>query len=125
VNRRAARGFFEDAGRVKHDPSWWRLAYAPNGDLVGLVMPAAPPAFLTVFYVGVVSRMRGRGYVDALLAAGTSTLLETRRRDGNERPLQADTDVANAPMAAAFERTGWARFAGRREYVVDLAMGRA
>ena len=28
--------------------------------------------------------MRGRGYVDGLLAAGTATLLEARMREGNE-----------------------------------------
>ena len=117
----AAREFFEDASRVDHEPSWWRLAYAPDGQLAGLVMPAKPPAFLTVFYVGVVPEMRGRGYVDDLLAAGTATLLEARRREGNEKPLRADTDVANTPMAAAFERAGWARFAGRREYVAELS----
>ena len=118
----AAREFFEDARRVKHEPAWWRLAYKrQEGDLVGLVMPAEPPAFLTIFYVGVVPEMRGQGYVDDLLAAGTATLLEARRRDGGEKPLRADTDVANAPMAAAFERAGWARFARRREYAVSLA----
>jgi RimJ/RimL family protein N-acetyltransferase len=123
---KAAREFFEDARRVKHDPSWWRLAYSrPEGDLVGLVMPAEPPGFLTVFYVGVVPEMRGKGYVDDLLAAGTATLLEARRRNENEKPLRADTDVANAPMAAAFERAGWARFAGRREYGIDLTPDRA
>jgi len=117
----AAREFFEDARRVKHDPSWWRLAYSrPEGELVGLVMPAEPPAFLTIFYVGVVPEMRGRGYVNDLLAGGTATLLAARAKGGNEKPLRADTDVANAPMAAAFERAGWARFAGRREYSVDL-----
>jgi DNA-binding transcriptional ArsR family regulator/RimJ/RimL family protein N-acetyltransferase len=118
----AAREFFEDARRVKHEPAWWRLAYKrPEGDPVGLVMPAEPPAFLTVFYVGVVPEMRGQGYVDDLLAAGATTLLEARRRDGSEKPLRADTDVANASMAAAFERAGWARFARRREYAVGLA----
>jgi len=121
--KRAAREFFEDARRVEHDPTWWRLAYAQNGDLVGLMMPAEPPGFLTIFYVGVVPRMRGRGYVDDLLAAGTATLLEARGT--GEKPLRADTDVANAPMAAAFERAGWARFAGRREYVMDLAADQA
>jgi RimJ/RimL family protein N-acetyltransferase len=124
--KEAARDFFEDARRVKHEPSWWRLAYSrPEGELVGLVMPAEPPAFLTIFYVGVVPEMRGLGYVDDLLAAGTATLLEARARYGNERPLRADTDVANAPMAAAFERAGWTRFAGRREYSVDLTSDRA
>ena len=121
---RAAREFFEDARRVKHDPAWWRLAYAPNGELVGLMMPAEPPGFLTIFYVGVVPRMRGQGYVDDLLSAGTARLLEARRGDGNDKPLRADTDVANEPMAAAFERAGWVRFAGRREYVVALTPDR-
>jgi RimJ/RimL family protein N-acetyltransferase len=116
--KRAAREFFEDARRVEHEPSWWRLAYTAEKELVGLVMPAEPPGFLTIFYVGVVPEMRGQGYVDDLLALGTATLLEVRKREGNEKPLRADTDVANAPMAAAFERAGWARFAGRREYVV-------
>ena len=124
-SERAALEFFEDAQRVGYDPAWWRLAYAPNGELVGLVMPAEPPGFLTIFYVGVVPRMRGQGYIDDLLAAGTATLLEVRRRDGNEKPLRADTDVANRPMAAAFERAGWARFARRREYVMDLTSDRA
>src|SRR5215210_8429538 len=51
--QRAAEESFEDAGRVEHDPSWWRLAYAPNGELAGLVIPAEPPGFLTLIYVGV------------------------------------------------------------------------
>jgi GNAT superfamily N-acetyltransferase/RimJ/RimL family protein N-acetyltransferase len=116
--KRAAQEFFDDAGRVQHDASWWRLAYAPNGDLAGLIMPAEPPGFLTIFYVGVVPGMRGRGYVNDLLAAGTATLLAAGK---NDKPLIADTDISNAPMAAAFERAGWTRFAGRQEYVKDLA----
>jgi len=119
--RPAARDFFEAARMVGHDPSWWRLAYdGRGGELVGLVMPAAPPGFLTFYYVGVVPGMRGRGYVDDLLAAGTASLLGASAEGGNEKPLRVDTDVANAPMAAAFGRAGWTRFAGRREYVVDL-----
>jgi hypothetical protein len=118
----AARDFFEDARRLEHEPSRWQLAYdGLDGDLAGLVMPAEPPGFLTPFYVGVVPEMRGRGYVDDLLAAGTATLLGARAGSGTERPLRADTDVANAPMAAAFGRAGWERFAGRREYVAHLA----
>ena len=124
--RKAARGFFEAARMVRHDPSWWRLAYdGRSGDLAGLVMPAEPPGFLTILYVGVVPEMRGRGYADDLLATGTVSLLGARAEGGTEKPLRADTDVANAPMAAAFGRAGWARFAGRREYVLDLTSARA
>ena len=88
------------------------------------MMPAQPPTFLTIFYVGVVPEMRGRGYVDDLLAAGTATLLEARAGEAKDMLLRADTDVANAPMADAFERAGWRRFAGRREYSVDLTSER-
>ena len=115
---RAAQEFFDDAGRVQHDASSWQLAYAPNGELAGLVMPAEPPGFLTIFYVGVVPEMRGRGYVNDLLAAGTATLLAAASESG--KPLIADTDISNAPMATAFERAGWTRFAARQEYVRDL-----
>jgi len=59
--------------------------------------------------------------VDDLLAAGTATLLAVRG-DG-ETPLRTDTDVSNAPMSAAFERTGWRRFARRREYLANLDRG--
>ena len=113
---RQAREFFEDARGVSHDSSWWKLAYTLEGELVGLVMPAEPPAFLTVFYVGVVPAMRGHGFVDDLLAVGTATLLSA-----GGKSLRADTDVANVPMAAAFRRAGWVEFARRREYGLDLA----
>jgi hypothetical protein len=49
----------------------------------------------------------------------------SRSEGGNDKPLRADTDVANEPMAATFERVGWARFAGRRAYVMDLVADRA
>jgi ribosomal protein S18 acetylase RimI-like enzyme len=117
--KRAAQEFLDDASRVQHDTSWWRLAYAPNSELAGLIMPAEPPGFLTIFYVGVAPDMRGRGYVDDLLAAGTATLHAAGSK--NDKPLIADTDVSNEPMAAAFRRAGWARFAGRQEYVMDLS----
>jgi len=115
-----ARAFFDDAREVSHDSSWWQLAYTLEGELVGLVMPVEPPAFLTVFYIGVVSAMRGHGYVDDLLATGTATLL-TAGSEAKGKPLRADTDVANAPMVTAFKRARWEEFARRREYALELA----
>ncbi len=59
-----------------------------------------------------------------MFAAGTVALLGAHAQGGTEKPLRADTDVANVPMAAAFRRAGWTRFAGGREYVADLASAR-
>ncbi len=114
--REAARRFFELERKLEYDPAWCKLAYAPDGGLVGLVMPARNPTSAVINYIGVVPEHRGKGYVDELLAAGTASL-----RDAGAGRVLADTDTRNLPMAAAFERAGYARFARRREYGVRLA----
>ena len=114
--REAAREFFELERKLEYDPAWCRLAYAPDGGLVGLVMPARNPTSAVINYIGVVREHRGKGYVDDLLATGTAAL----HAAGAER-VRADTDTRNLPMAAAFRRAGYAEFAGRREYGARLA----
>ena len=111
----AARLFFELERKLEYDPAWCELAHAPDGGLVGLVMPARNPTAAVINFIGVVPEHRGRGYVDDLLAAGTASL----HAAGAERVL-ADTDTRNGPMAAAFERAGYRRFARRREYATKL-----
>ncbi len=112
----AAREFFELERKLEYDPAWCRLAYAQDGGLVGLVMPARNPTSAVINFIGVVPEHRGKGYVDDLLAAGTSAL----HTSGAERIL-ADTDTRNLPMAAAFGRAGYEEFARRREYAVRLS----
>lgn len=112
----AAGELFELLHKLEHDPAWWQLAYTPADDLVGLVMPAKAPSAAVIGYIGVVPEFRGRRYVDDLLALTTATL----RNAGFDRVV-ADTDLRNAPMAAAFHRAGYATFGTRREYQVDLA----
>ena len=111
-----ARETLEDLRGMESRPGWWRLAYDSAGDLVGLVMPALAPAMATIGYIGVVPEQRGRRYIDDLLAIGTATL----RQDAPDLQIRADTDLANAPMAAAFERAGYVRFATRREFEVPI-----
>lgn len=82
--------------------SWWRIATTPDGALVGLAVPSATPYHRNVGYLGVVPEMRGRGYVDDLLAE------ITRMHAADEaQVITATTDAANAPMAAAFGRAGY------------------
>lgn len=91
---------------------WWRLAYDRDGRLVGLVMPGANSGGHIIAYVGVVPEQRGKGYAGELLAEATAFLAA----QGAGR-IRADTDVANAPMAAAFERAGYDQFAIRIDLV--------
>ena len=107
-----ARSTLEDVRALEVTPGWWQLAYDSSGALVGLVMPARAPNMTTIGYIGVVPSQRGRRYVDDLLARGTAIL----RHDVPDMVIRADTDLANAPMAAAFERAGYERFATRREF---------
>lgn len=112
---KAGREFFEMESKLEHDPSWWRLAYTPEGDLVGLIMASKNPTSPVIGYIGVVPEHRGRGYADDLLATGTDIL-----RSAGAEQVRADTDIHNAPMALAFRRAGYTEFATRREYGVDL-----
>lgn len=107
-----ARGTLEDLRALEIQPGWWQLAYDSSGTLVGLVMPARAPNMTTIGYIGVVPSQRGRRYVDDLLARGTAIL----RHDVPDMVVRTDTDLANAPMAAAFERAGYQQFATRREF---------
>ncbi|MEV4510497.1 GNAT family N-acetyltransferase [Dactylosporangium sp. NPDC049525] len=82
--------------------SWWRIATTPDGAVVGLAVPSATPYHRNVGYLGVVPEMRGRGYVDAILAEIT----RIHAADGAQ-VITATTDAANVPMAAAFTRAGY------------------
>jgi RimJ/RimL family protein N-acetyltransferase len=111
-----ARETFNDLSDMLFEPAWWELAFDGEGALVGLVMPTKAPSIVSIGYIGVVPEHRGRGYVNDLLARGSETLV--RIADGLQ--IRADTDIANAPMAAAFERAGWRAFARRREFEIRL-----
>jgi RimJ/RimL family protein N-acetyltransferase len=87
---------------------WWRLGYTPDGSLAGLAIPSRNPDGPVVGYLGVPPELRGHGYVDDLLAEITRLLAA----EGAQR-IRADTDLANRPMAAAFERAGYRNFAIR------------
>jgi len=82
--------------------AWWRLAYNPDGDLVGLVVPCRNHHDPVVGYVAVLPQERGHGYAYDLLAEATHLLV----REGADR-IVANTDITNAPMAATFARAGY------------------
>ena len=111
----AARLLWDLLVRLRYEPGWWQLAYDAEGALVGLVMPCANPGAATIGYIGVVPEQRGNGYVDDLMAQVTRTLHAV----GYSR-IVADTDLQNAPMAAAFARAGYTSFGTRKEFAIEL-----
>ena len=85
------------------DRAWWRVAYDGTGTRVGFIVPSATPYHRNVGYLGVLPAHRGRGLVDHLLGEVT----RIHAAAGAER-ITATTDLTNKPMAAAFERGGYA-----------------
>lgn len=80
---------------------WWQLAYTPQGELVGIQVPAHNPSGPCVGFIGVVPEQRGNGYAYDLLAECTHFLAER----GAEF-IAGATDQGNFPMAANFARAG-------------------
>jgi RimJ/RimL family protein N-acetyltransferase len=105
----AARQAREDMGiylAMAGDRDWWRLAYTADGGrpgrLAGMILPNRNSSGAVVGYLGVVPGMRGRGYIDDLVAE------TTRFHAGRGEPsIAATTDTTNLPMATAFERAGY------------------
>lgn len=95
----------EDLDILRWMPSprdWWRLAYTPAGDLVGLTAPCRNYKDPVIGYIAVVPEHRGHGYAYDLLVEATH-LLVTERADR----IVAGTDVTNTPMAATFAKAGY------------------
>ncbi|MFJ8077411.1 GNAT family N-acetyltransferase [Streptomyces sp. NPDC096176] len=80
---------------------WWQLAHTPDGELVGLHIPAHNPSGPCIGFIGVVPGQRGRGYAYDLLAECTHYLAER----GAEF-IAGATDQGNFPMAANFAKAG-------------------
>ncbi|MEV0156535.1 GNAT family N-acetyltransferase [Micromonospora sp. NPDC050686] len=81
---------------------WWRLAFAPDGELVGLTVPSRNLADPIVAFIGVLPAQRGHGYAYDLLVEATHMLVA----EGADR-IVAATDQPNKPMAATFARAGY------------------
>jgi RimJ/RimL family protein N-acetyltransferase len=104
----AARITLEELDQLPSPRSLWRFAYDPEGELVGITVPSRNFQDAVIGFVGVMPERRGRGYARDLLIEATRILAA----EGAVRVI-ADTDVANRPMAAAFEATGYLNSAVR------------
>lgn len=81
---------------------WWQIAHTPQGDVVGMHIPAHNPSGPCIGFIGVVPEHRGHGYAYDLLAECTHYLVE----QGAEF-VSAATDRGNFPMAANFAKAGY------------------
>jgi RimJ/RimL family protein N-acetyltransferase len=81
---------------------WWRLAYTPDGELVGLAAPCYHYSAHCIGYIAVLPEQRGHGYSYDLLAEATHMLAG----EGAQK-IVAGTDVPNVRMAKTSARVGY------------------
>ncbi|HEV2640248.1 MAG TPA: GNAT family N-acetyltransferase [Actinocrinis sp.] len=99
--------FYRD--QMSGERSWWRVVQTSDGTPVGFGLPSRNPESPVVGYLGVLPEHRGHGYSAEILAEITRFLAV----EAGAQHIDADTDLTNVPMAAAFERVGY-RNNGRR-----------
>ncbi|MFK4222028.1 GNAT family N-acetyltransferase [Streptomyces sp. NPDC019890] len=80
---------------------WWQLACTPEGELVGLHIPAHNQSGPCIGFIGVVPEQRGHGYAYDLLVECTHFLAER-----GAQFIGGATDQGNFPMAANFAKAG-------------------
>jgi RimJ/RimL family protein N-acetyltransferase len=107
VQARADVAFYRD--KMAGDRGWWRIARTRDGEAVGFGVPSRNEDLPVVGYLGVLPEHRGHGYVGDIVAEITRVLVAEAGAD----IIHADTDLANQPMAVAFERAGYRNFARR------------
>jgi RimJ/RimL family protein N-acetyltransferase len=99
--------FYRD--KMTGERAWWRVARTGGGEPVGFGVPSRNSEFPVVGYLGVVPEHRGHGYAGDILAEITRVLAA----QASAQTIHADTDLANQPMARAFERAGYRVFGHR------------
>ncbi|MEU3252201.1 GNAT family N-acetyltransferase [Streptomyces sp. NPDC006997] len=81
---------------------WWRVARTPEGDPVGIHIPAHNPSGPCIGFIGVLPEHRGHGYAYDLLTECAHFLA-----DEGAPFIAAATDRGNFPMAAHFRKVGF------------------
>jgi RimJ/RimL family protein N-acetyltransferase len=98
----AAQEELDDLRWMPSPRNWWRLAYTPAGELVGLSAPGRNYGDPLIGYIGVVPEHRGHGFAYDLLVEATHLLAD----EGVDR-IVAGTDQTNYPMVATFAKAGY------------------
>ncbi|MCW2873040.1 GNAT family N-acetyltransferase [Actinacidiphila oryziradicis] len=81
---------------------WWRLARTPEGEPVGIQVPARNFNGPCIGFIGVLPEQRGHAYAYDLLVECTHDLVGQ-----GAQGIAAATDQGNFPMAAHFAKAGF------------------
>jgi GNAT superfamily N-acetyltransferase len=100
---------------TEHDPGWWRVALAPNGRPLGIVLPVLAFAEPTIGFIGVKPECRGRRIASFLLAEAWKVM-----KPAGYSTLYAEADQRNASMHRSLTASGFAVQCRKQEWRLEL-----
>jgi GNAT superfamily N-acetyltransferase len=100
---------------TSYDPRWWRVAVGPDGQMLGIILSALVFGELTVGFLGVVPKYRGRSVASFLLAESWSVM----KLQGHST-LCAEADERNLAMHRALTKSQFSRQWIKQEWRLEL-----
>lgn len=100
---------------TRYDPSWWRVAFDPDGHAVGIIFPVIAFGEPTVGFIGVLPEYRGQNVASFLL---TEAWLAMKRHGGSS--LCAEADQQSTAMHRALTKSGFVRRWQKQEWRLEL-----
>jgi hypothetical protein len=100
---------------LSHDPLWWRVALAPKGERLGIVLPVCAFGELVVGFIGVVPENRGRNIASFLLFEAWSII----KLQGH-LTICAEADEQSVPMHHALAKSQFSRRSQKQEWRLEL-----
>ena len=100
---------------ARFDPLWWRVALAPEGNAVGIILPVVAFGELTVGFIGIIPEHRGRRVASFLLAEAWSVM-----KQQGHLTLCAEADERNVSMHRALTKSQFSRRSQQLEWRLEL-----
>jgi ribosomal protein S18 acetylase RimI-like enzyme len=100
---------------LSHEPLWWRVALAPKGEPLGIVLPVWAFGEMVIGFIGVVPENRGRNIASFLLFEAWSVI----RLQGHST-ICAEADEQSVPMHRALEKSQFSRRSQKQEWRLEL-----
>jgi GNAT superfamily N-acetyltransferase len=100
---------------ASYDPRWWRVAVGPDGQRLGIILPAIAFGELMVGFMGVIPNHRGRSIASFLLAEAWMVM----KLQGH-LTLCAEADARNVSMHRALTKSQFNHRWTRQEWRLDL-----
>jgi len=100
---------------TEHDPRWWRVALAPGGRSMGIVLPVVTFGEPTIGFIGVKPEYRGRKIASFLLTEAWKIMRHT-----GYSALYAEADQRNISMHRGLTASGFTPQCRKQEWRLEL-----